>query len=77
MYTGPNTGYLTFQLGLIIVDNIYDMFKGSGITVPDGPLNLEGISFLQQLFMLDEPSTVYHRQYMEIDSIRIIEGRKQ
>jgi hypothetical protein len=77
MYTGPNTGYLTFQLGLIIVDNIYDMFKGSGITVPDGPLNVEGISFLQKLFMLDEPSTVYHRQYMEIDSIRIIEGKKQ
>ena len=77
MYTGPNTGYLTFQLGLIIVDNIYDMLKGAGITIPEGPLNLEGISFLQQLFMLDEPSTVYHRQYMEIDSIRIIEGKKQ
>jgi hypothetical protein len=77
MYTGPNTAYLTFQLGLIIVDNIYDVFKGSGITVPEGPLNLEGISFLQQLWMLDEPSTVYRRQHMEIDSIRIIEGKKQ
>jgi hypothetical protein len=76
MYTGPNTVYLTFQLGLVIVDNIYDMFRSAGITIPE-PLNLEGISFLQQLFMLDEPSTVYHRQYMEIDSIRIIEGKKQ
>jgi hypothetical protein len=77
VYTGSNTGYFTFQLGLIIVDNIYDMFKVADITIPGGPLNLEGISFIQQLFPLDEPSTVYHRQYMEIDSIRIIEGKKQ
>ena len=77
MYTGSNTVYLTFQLGLIIADNIYDMFKVAGITIPEGPLNLKAISFLQQLFMLDEPSTVYHRQYMEIDSIRIVEGKKQ
>ena len=77
MYTGSNTGYFTFQLGLIIVDNIYDMFKVANIAIPGGPLNLEGISFLQQLFPLSEPSTVYHRQYMEIDSIRIIEGKKQ
>ncbi len=77
MYTGPNTVYLTFQPGLIIVDNIHDMFKGAGITIPDGPLNLDGISFLQQLWLLDDPSTVEYRQYMEIDSIRIIEGKKQ
>jgi hypothetical protein len=75
LYTGSNTAYLTFPLGLIVVDNIYDMFKGAGITIPDGPLYLEGISFLQQLFPIDEPSTVQHHQHMEIDSIRIIEGK--
>jgi hypothetical protein len=77
LYTGSNTAYLTFPLGLIVVDNIYDMFKGAGITIPDGPLYLEGISFLQQLFPIDEPSTVQHHQHMEIDSIRIIEGKQQ
>jgi hypothetical protein len=76
LYTGPTTAYLTFPLGLVIVDNIYEMFKGAGITIPE-PLYLEGIDFLQQLLPLDQPSTVEHHQHMEIDSIRIIEGKQQ
>ena len=76
VYMGPHTVELTFPLGLVTMDNIYDVFKRAGITIPE-PLYLEGISFLQQLFNLSEPSTVDHRQYMEIDSIRIVEGKKQ
>jgi hypothetical protein len=75
LYTGPNTAYLTFPLGLVIVDNIYEMFKQAGIAVPD-PLYLKGIDFLQQLLPIDQPSTVQHHQHMEIDSIRILEGRQ-
>jgi hypothetical protein len=76
VYMGPHTVELTFPLGLVTMDNIYDVFKRAGITIPE-PLYLEGISFLQQLFNLSEPSTVDHRQYMEIDSVRIVEGKKQ
>lgn len=76
LYTGPETAYLTFPIGLIIVDNIYEVFKGSGITIPE-PLYLLSIDFLQQLFQLEQDSTVQHHQHMEVDSIRIIEGRPQ
>jgi hypothetical protein len=76
LYTGSNTAYLTFPLGVVVVDNIYEMFKGAGITVSE-PLYLESIDFLQQLFQLDQPSTVQHHQHMEIDGIRIIEGKQQ
>jgi hypothetical protein len=77
LFTGPNTVYLTFPLGQIIVDNIYERFQKAGITIPNGPLNLESISFLQQLFPLDQPSDVEHHQHIKIDSIRIIEGKQQ
>ena len=75
LYTGSKTAYLTFPLGFVTVDNIYEMFKGAGITIPE-PLYLESIDFLQQLFQLEQPSTVQHHQHMEIDSMRIIEGRQ-
>lgn len=75
LYTGSKTAYLTFPLGFVIVDNIYEMFKGAGITIPE-PLYLESIDFLQQLFQLEQLSTLRHQQHMEIDSIRIIEGRQ-
>ncbi|MGQ9645161.1 MAG: hypothetical protein ACUVWO_01310 [Thermodesulfobacteriota bacterium] len=76
LYTGPETAYLTFPMGLIILDNIYEVFKGLGITIPE-PLYLLSIDFLQQLFQLEQDSTVQHHQHMEVDSIRIIEGRPQ
>jgi len=76
LYTGSKTAYLTFPLGLIIVDNIYEVFKGAGITIPE-PLYLESIDFLQQLFQLEQPSTVQHHQHMEVDSIWVIEGKQQ
>jgi len=74
---GPKTVYLTFPLGQIIVDNIYERFQQAGITIPNEPLKLGGISFVQQLLDLEQPSSVEHHQHMEIDSIRIIEGKQQ
>ena len=76
LYTGSNTAYLTFPLGVVTVNNIYELFKDAGITISE-LLYLEGINFLQQLFPLDQPSAVQHHQHMEIDSIRIIEGKQQ
>ncbi len=77
LYMGSNVGYFEFDPNLIIVDNIYDLFKIWDIAIPPGDLYLNEISFVQQLFVLDDPSTVQHHQHMEIDSIRIIEGKKQ
>jgi len=77
VYLGSKTAYYDFSLGWIIVDNIYEAFKWVGITLPDGPLYLEGISLVQQLNLLGEPSAVEHHQHMEVDSIRIVEGKKQ
>lgn len=73
----PKTATYTFGLGLIIVDNIYQLFQNVGIAIPDGPLYLRSLGVVQQLFILDELSTVEHHQHMEIDSIRIIESKKQ
>jgi hypothetical protein len=77
MFYTPKTATYTFGLGLIIVDNIYQLFQNAGITIPDGPLYLKDIGVVQQLFILDALSTVEHHQHMEIDSIRIIESKEQ
>jgi hypothetical protein len=68
----PNTAYYYFDLGFIIVDNIYALFENAGITIPEA-LYLEEISFYQQLMFQDDPTTVEHHQHMEIDFIRIVE----
>jgi len=70
---GSDIAYYTFNLGSIIVDNIHGLFQNYGITVPD-PLYLKSIELTQQLWDLSEPSTVEHRQHMEVDSIRIVES---
>jgi hypothetical protein len=59
------------------VDNIYKLFENAGVTIPEGDLYLRNIDFLQQLFDLGNYSDVEHHQHMKIDSIRIIEGKKQ
>jgi hypothetical protein len=74
LYT-PTTATWTFDLGLIFVNNIYRMFQDAGITIPE-PLYLYKISFSQQLFELEEPSTVEHHQHMEIDFISIVEAKE-
>jgi hypothetical protein len=77
VYMGSNVGYFEFNPNLIVVDNIYDLFKIWEITIPPGDLYLNEISFVQQLFLLDDPSTVQHHQHMRIDGIWIIEGKQQ
>jgi hypothetical protein len=75
VYLGPTVAIWTFDLGLIFVNNIYQMFEDAGITPPE-PLYLYKISFSQQLFELEEPSTVEHHQHMEIDFISIVEEKE-
>jgi hypothetical protein len=77
VYLGPNVVYAEFDLNLIIVNNIYQLFKRAEIPIPAGDMYLEVINFVQQLFDLDHPSEVEHHQHMKIDSIRIIEGKQQ
>lgn len=76
VYLGSKTAYYDFSLGWIIVDNIKEAFEWAGIALPAGPLYLEGISLVQQLSLLGEPSTVEHHQHMEVDSIWITEGKR-
>ena len=71
---GPKTAHYYFDPSIMIVENIYDLFHGAGISIPE-PLYLETIDFIQQLFDLEEPPDVAHHQEMEVDFIRII-GRK-
>lgn len=74
---GSKVVYLGFDPQYIIVDNIYELFEKVGIAIPSGGLVLRNISFVQQLSELSSSSTVEHHQHMKIDSIRIIEGKKQ
>ena len=77
VYMGSKVVYLGFDPSYIIVDNIYELFEKAGISLPSGGLVLRNISFVQQLFNLDSGSPVEHHQHMKIDSIRIVEGKKQ
>lgn len=77
VYMGSKVVYLGFDPQYIIVDNIYELFEKVGIAIPSGGLVLRNISFVQQLSELSSSSPVEHYQHMKIDSIRIIEGKKQ
>jgi hypothetical protein len=77
IYYTPTTATYIFEPGLIIVDNIYQLFQIAQIPIPAGDMYLEEISFVQQLFPLDNLSDVEHHQRMKIDSIRIIEEKQQ
>lgn len=72
LFLSPDTAYYTFNLGWIIVVNIYDLFQNYGIPVPE-PFYLESIDLTQQFWNLLEPSTVEHQQHMEVDFMRIVE----
>ena len=74
MYYSPTTAHYYFNPSVTVVGNVYDFFQGAGIGISE-PLYLETIDFIQQLFDLEEPSTMEYRQQMEVDFIRII-GRK-
>jgi len=76
VYLGSTCGNFEFDPNLIIVDNIYELFEAAGITIPPGDLYLRNIAFIQQLSILEENSDMEHHQHMEIDSIRIVEGKK-
>jgi len=74
MYYSPTTAHYYFNPSLTVVGNVYDFFQEASISISE-PLYLEAIDFIQQLFDLEEPSTIEHRQQMEVDFIRIIGGK--
>ena len=63
----------SFQLGRIIMVNIYDAIQRRGITIPE-PFYLQCIELNQKLEDLELPSTVEHHQRMAVDFISIVEG---
>lgn len=65
-------------LGVPILDNIYQLFRGWDIKIPEGPLYLEAIDFVQQLADLDtsDPGGQEYQQHMEVDFIQIIEAKE-
>jgi len=72
----PNVGYYSFTPEAIMIDNIHQLFTNYGIAIPD-PLYLNRIGFGQQLWNLDDPSTVEHTQTMRVDFIRVIEEKQE
>lgn len=71
----PNTGYYVFSLGYIILDNIYNLFYQVDFTIPE-PLYLKAIQFSQVLLPCYDPN-VDIKHHMEVDFIRIVEGKKE
>jgi hypothetical protein len=72
MYFNDTTAYATFPLGVPVELGIRELFLAAGIEVPQ-PLYLEYINFIQQLWMLEKPSSQEHHQRMRVDYIRIVE----
>ncbi|MFC1862695.1 hypothetical protein ACFL1Z_01920, partial [Thermodesulfobacteriota bacterium] len=73
IYENETTAYYSWDPELIFIDNIYSLFERDPywISIPE-PLYLESIRLDQQLWYLDDPSTVEHVQHMEVDFIRIV-----
>jgi hypothetical protein len=71
---GTNIYYFV-SLGEDSSFNIYSIFQESGLEVPE-PLFLVQVVFNQTLWYLSEPSTVQHHQHMEVDYIRVLDGRE-
>ena len=55
--------------------NIHSIFEAESIEIPD-PLFLAQVVFNQTLWELENPSTVEHQQHMEVDFLRILDGRE-
>jgi hypothetical protein len=72
MYYNDTTVYATFPLGVPVELGIFELFWAAGIEVPQ-PLYLHHINFIQQLWVLEQPSTQEHHQHMKVDYIRIVE----
>ena len=79
VYEGDKTGIYSFTLGYNILGNIYDLFEGAGIGIPEGPFYLESVSLVQVLFSLGGklPWEIEYQQHMEVDFIQIIEAQEQ
>lgn len=55
--------------------NVHSVFQQAGIDIPE-PLYLIQAVFNQTLWDLTEPSTVEHHQHMEVDYLRVLDGRE-
>ena len=79
VFNDEKTAVYTFYFGVTMLDNIYQLFGAYGISIPEGPFYLQGISFVQQLTDLDanDPANIEYHQHMEVDFIQIIEGKEQ
>jgi hypothetical protein len=65
-----------FNLGENTVVNIYSLFDFFGIEMP-GQLYLTRIDIVQQFYEPENPPGNDENQHMEVDSIRIIEGKHE
>jgi len=72
--SGTNIYYFV-SLGEDSSFNIHSIFQEAGIEIPE-PLFLIQAVFNQTLWYLSEPSTVEHYQHMEVDYIRVLDGRE-
>jgi hypothetical protein len=72
----PNVGYYSFTPEAIMIDKIHQLFNNWGIGIPE-PLYLNRIGFGQQLYELEDPSTVQYTQTMRVDFIRVIEEKQE
>lgn len=72
--SGTNIYYFV-SLGQDSSFNIHSIFQESNLEIPE-PLYLVQAVFNQTLWYLSEPSTVEHHQHMEVDYIRVLDGRE-
>ena len=79
MYEGNKAAIYSFNLGYNIWGNVYDLFEGAGIGIPEGPFYLESVSLVQVLFSLGGklPWEIEYQQHMEVDFIQVIEAKEQ
>jgi hypothetical protein len=74
---GTSTGTASYKvlLGQNTRFNIYSTFQEYNIAIPE-PLYLVQVVFSQNLWELDDLSTVEHHQHMEVDFLRVLDGRE-
>ncbi len=73
---GVTVAYYGFDLGYVNVTNIYKDLREAGMPIPEGGLFLRYISLYQQIWGSYYPSAGKHKQRMEMDFIRIVEGKE-
>lgn len=72
---GVTVAYYGFDLGYVNVSNIYKDLGEAGMPIPEGGLFLRYVSLYQQIWGSYYPSAGEHKQRMEVDFIRIVEGK--